>query len=106
MTSAPDVPAARDPLLEPEQLERYAEAIVVASLGLSPGDTLFVQAHPEHREVAVALAEAGYRAGAGVVDLHYYEPRVQAARIRYAGEDGLGRVGAWNARRNLEQIKQ
>ena len=98
-------PRAGQALLEPEQLERYADAIVRASLGLSPGDTLLVQAHPQHRELAVALAESGYRAGAGIVDVHYYEPRLQAARIRWADDDRLGPVTEWSTRRNLESIK-
>jgi aminopeptidase len=102
-TTAPQ--SAREPLLEPAQLERYADAIVRESLALSPGDTLLVHAHPEHRELAVALAESGYRAGAGVVDIHYYEPRLQAARIRLAGDDRLGPASEWNVRRNLESIK-
>jgi aminopeptidase len=105
-TTTTPPPAARQPLLEPQQLQRYADAIVHTSLGLSPGDTLFVQAHPEHRELAVALAEAGYRAGARIVDMHYYEPRLQAARIRWADDDRLGPAADWTARRNLEQIKQ
>jgi aminopeptidase len=99
-------PPTREPLLEPAELERYADAIVRASLALSPGDTLLVQAHPEHRELAVALCESGYRAGAAVVDLHYYEPRLQAARIRHAGDDRLGPVSEWSVRRNLESIKE
>jgi leucyl aminopeptidase (aminopeptidase T) len=77
-------------LLEPEQLERYADAVVRACLGLEAGELLIVRALPDHRELAVALAEAGYRAGAGYVDLVYDEPRARAARIRYAHEDELG----------------
>ena len=38
----------REPLLPPESLERYADAIVRASLGIEKGDTLVVQGQPEH----------------------------------------------------------
>jgi aminopeptidase len=86
-------------LLEPEQLERYADAVVRACLGLEAGELLIVRALPDHRELAVALAEAGYRAGAGYVDLVYDEPRARAARIRYAHEDELGSLALWERRR-------
>jgi leucyl aminopeptidase (aminopeptidase T) len=46
-------------LLEPDQLRRYADAIVKAGLGFKPGETLLVQGEPAHRELLVALAEAG-----------------------------------------------
>jgi leucyl aminopeptidase (aminopeptidase T) len=39
----------RETLLPPESLERYADAIVSACLGLGKGDTLVVQGEPEHR---------------------------------------------------------
>jgi leucyl aminopeptidase (aminopeptidase T) len=54
----------REPLLPPESLARYADAIVRASLGIGKGDTLVVQGEPEHRELLVAVAESAYRAGA------------------------------------------
>src|SRR5207249_5828444 len=51
-------------VLEPEQLARYADAVVKASLGVTRGETLIVQGEPAHRELALALVESGYRAGA------------------------------------------
>jgi aminopeptidase len=86
-------------LLEPEQLARYADAAVHACVRLQPGDSLFVQGHPAHRELIVALAEAAYRAGAGLVDVHYTDPRMQAARVRHAADDHLGPVTPWSRRR-------
>ena len=55
---------APEPLLPPESLERYADAIVRASLGIEKGDTLVVQGEPEHRELLVAVAESAPRAKA------------------------------------------
>ena len=92
-------------LATPEQLERYADAVVLGSLYLRPGDTIFVQAEPAHREIAVALAESAYRAGAALVDLVYADRRVQAARIRHAADEYLGPMTEWGKRRLREQVK-
>src|ERR1700745_3433738 len=51
----------REPLLPPETLARYADAIVRTSLGLGKGDTLVVQGEPEHRQLLGAMAEYAYR---------------------------------------------
>jgi aminopeptidase len=92
-------------LATPEQLERYADAVVRGSLYLSPGDTLFVQAEPSHREIAVALAEAGYRLGATVVDVAYSDRRATAARVRHAADENLGPNTDWHRRKLREHLK-
>jgi aminopeptidase len=92
-------PPSSGALLEPEQLERYADAVVHACLGLAEGDLLAVHAALAHRELAIALAEAGYRAGARLVEVHYLDPHARAARIRHAADEHLGHVPAWELRR-------
>ena len=86
-------------MLEPEQLARYADAIVHACLGLNEGDVLAVYGAPAHRELVVAVAEAGYRAGARLVEIVYAEPHAQAARIRHAADEALGPIPDWSMRR-------
>jgi len=73
-------------------LARYADCIVSAGVAVSHGDKVDVVSALDHRVLAVALAEAGYRAGAAVVDVRYADPRVQAARIRYGEEASLGEL--------------
>ena len=94
-----------DHVFDNSQLTRYTEAIVHACLGLSPGDTLFVDAEPAHRELAVALAETAYAAGAALVDVRYADTRVDAARIANAAEAGLGPLGDWERRRFRAQLQ-
>src|SRR5260370_4880828 len=94
-----------DGLLEPRQLRRYADAIVKASLGVTTGETLVVTAEPAHRELAVAVADAGYRAGALVSDVWYTDPLVIRARLEHAPEESLGLVSPWAERRYRELIK-
>jgi aminopeptidase len=80
-------------------LRRYADAVVVGGLGIGPGDTLAIEAQPLQREFVLALTEAAYRAGAGLVDLLVLDPRVQRARALLAPLETLDVEPAWqNAR--------
>jgi aminopeptidase len=92
-------------ILGPAELKRYADAIVKASLGVTTGDTLVVQAEPAHRELAVEVVAAGYRAGAQIVDLQYYDPLVSRARLLNGKDAALGAVPAWSKTRMKELMK-
>ncbi len=94
-----------DPLLEPSQLRRYADAITKASLGITKGDVLLVQGSCAHRELVVAVAEAGYRAGAEVVDVSYYDALAERARLEHGSTAALGVVTPWALRRMRELVK-
>jgi aminopeptidase len=93
----------REPLLGPEALARYADAIVQASLGIGKGDTLVVQGQPEHRELLVAVAESAYRAGAHFVDVVNADPLVTRARLLYGDDDTVGALSPW-ARRRFREV--
>jgi aminopeptidase len=80
-------------------IERYADTIVGSCLRLAPGDTLFLSGQHAHRELLVALAEAGYRSGASLVDLDYLDSLLKAARIRHVADEDLGPMTAWQKRR-------
>ncbi len=96
---------ADERILEPAELRRYADAIVKASLGVGKDDFLLVQGHPEHRELVVAIAEAGYRAGATTVDVSYYDPLVERAHFEQGSKRSLGVVSPWALRRMRELVK-
>lgn len=91
-----------EPLLPPESLARYADAIVRASLGIEKGDTLVAQGEPEHRELLVAIAESAYRAGARLVDVVTVDPLVMRARLLHGSDDALGAIPSWSRRRLRE----
>jgi aminopeptidase len=93
---------SREPLLPPASLERYADAIVRASLGIEKGDTLVVQGEPEHRELLVAVAGSAYRAGARNVDVVTSDPLVMRARLLHGSDDALGALSPWSRRRYRE----
>jgi aminopeptidase len=69
-------------------LARYAGMIVRGCVGLECGDVLLVMANLAQRELAVAVVEEAYRAGAAAVDVVYEDARVEAARVRYAQDVG------------------
>ena len=95
--------ASREPLLPPESLARYADAIVRASLGIEKGDSLVIQAQPEHRELTVAIAESAYRAGATFVDAVTADPLVTRARLLHGSDAAVGALSPW-ARRRFREV--
>jgi aminopeptidase len=86
--------------LTAEELARYADAIVRSSLAFRHGDTLIVDCSLPERELAAALAQSAYRAGAAAVDTVYHDPHVFAARIRHGSDEALGAVTPWEAARD------
>ena len=86
-------------LLPPDDLERYADAIVRGCLDVREGEVLMVRGLPAQRALAVAIAEAAHRAGARLVDVAYQDPLVQAARVRHVDDADLGPLAAWERAR-------
>ena len=89
--------------LVPEDVERYARAIVFDALRMKAGDTLFVECEAAHRELVVALATACYRAGIDI-DVHYEEPLVLRARLLYAPDALLGKATLWSRNRKRASV--
>ncbi len=81
--------------MKPDELRRYAELIVRGCIAFRRDDTLVEMVNLGHRELAVALAEAAYRAGALAVDVAYEDNRVYAAKIQHAAQSALGHQPAW-----------
>src|SRR5215211_6671877 len=86
-------------LMSREEVARYADAVVKVGLALGRGDDLLVNCQPAHREFAVAVVEAGYRAGARNVDVDYVDPLIRAAYLRAAPDAAVGVVTRWRAAR-------
>jgi aminopeptidase len=81
--------------MKPEELKRYAEMIVRGCVAFRRGDSLIEMVSLGHRELAVAIAEAAYRAGALSVDVQYEDSRAYAAKIRHASKEALGHQSPW-----------
>ncbi|MFN2627573.1 MAG: aminopeptidase [Gaiellaceae bacterium] len=74
---------------------RYADAIVESGVALRHGDMLVVSGQPRHRELLIAISEAGYRRGARHVEIETDDPLVAAARFRHGGRQALGARAPW-----------
>ena len=92
-------------LLRQEDLARYADAVVKVGLSVGRGDDLLVSCQPLHRELAVAVVEAAYRARARSVEVEYVDPLVRAAYLRTAPDSSLGHVPGWRAARTRSTVK-
>jgi aminopeptidase len=91
-------------ILEPAQLERYADAIT-KSIALKRGDTIVVRGAPAHRELMVAVAASAYRGGAHAVEALYSDPLVMRARLVHGRTDALGVLTSWHKARLRELMK-
>jgi aminopeptidase len=81
--------------MTPGELQRYAEMIVKGCIAFRRGDTLLELVSMGHRDLAVAIAEEAYRAGAVAVDASYEDNRVYAAKIHHASKQALGHQTPW-----------
>src|SRR3954468_14975900 len=78
-----------------DRLDAYADLVVRVGANLQPGQTLFVNAAPEHVDLARAIARAGYRAGASFVDVRYVDQHVRRAMIELGPERALPAPRNW-----------
>ncbi|MFL6072135.1 MAG: aminopeptidase [Mycobacteriales bacterium] len=78
-----------------DTLDRYAALLLDVGVALRPGQTLAVNAQVEHHPLARALAEAGYRRGAGYVDVWYFDQQVKRSRVAHAPEATLAGNPRW-----------
>ena len=76
-------------------MERYAELAVRVGANLQPGQTLMVVGEPEHAALVRALAEAGWRAGAGDVQCLYLDDHLRRLHALHAAEGMLDRTPEW-----------
>ncbi len=86
--------------MKPAELTRYAEAIVRGCIAFRRGDTVLQLVNLAHRELAVAVAEAAFRAGATNVDVDYDDNRVFAAKIEHGRDAALGAQTPWQVARS------
>jgi aminopeptidase len=76
-------------------VSRYAELAVRVGANVQPGQKLLVFGEPEHAPLLRALAEAGWKAGAGDVECFYLDEYVRRLHAIHAPEDMLDRTPAW-----------
>jgi aminopeptidase len=75
-----------------DRLARYSEFAVRVGANLQPGQKLVVSGEPEHTSLIRAVAEAGWRAGAGDVQVLYRDEKVRRLHAIHAPEELLDRT--------------
>ena len=78
-----------------DRIDRYADLIVRVGANVQPGQTLFVNAGPEHLELVRAIARSAYRAEAGYVDVRYADAHVRRAMIELGPDEALTASPSW-----------
>ena len=74
-----------------ELLARYGDVIVRVGCNIQPGQPLFVYTNVNNVEVARAVAEAGWKAGAGDVQMLFYDDYERYLLARYGSDEMLTR---------------
>ena len=91
----------------PDYLTRLGELAVRVGADLQPGQDVFVNVwDPAQAEVARAVTEAAYAAGARYVSVLYWDGPAKASRIRHAPEDSLAFIPDWFRRNVTEAIER
>jgi aminopeptidase len=78
-----------------ERLEAYARLTVEVGANVQPGQVLFVQAQPEHAELARAITRVAYAADARFVDVQYGDSYARRALIESGPEEMLSWSQPW-----------
>jgi len=73
-----------------ELIDRYAEFIVRVGVNVQAGQDVHVNAQLEHVDLARAIVDQAYLAGARRVVVDYIDPHVRRSMIEHAPDAGLG----------------
>ncbi len=85
-----------------DRVDRYAELIVRVGANVQPGQLVMVGALVEHAELARAVVEQAYLAGASRVVVDYDDDHVRRSTLRHAPEQTLTTATPWR----YEQVRQ
>ena len=91
--------------LEQDRIDSYAALVVHVGANVQPGQEVLLQADVAHREIARAVAEQAYAAGASRVRVEYYDPYVRRSALRHAPEAALTSASRWELDRLDEWAK-
>lgn len=90
-----------------EYLARLANLAIVVGTDMQPGqDVLVLVWDPQQADIARAVAEAAYAAGARYVSVVYWDGAVKASRLRHAPEESLSFAPDWFRRALTEAIER
>ncbi|MBN9262297.1 MAG: aminopeptidase [Hyphomicrobium sp.] len=82
-------------IVDPVRLQRLAEVAVRVGLNLAPGQELVMTASLEAVDLARAITEQAYKAGASLVTTLFNDDAATLARFRHAPDASFDRAPGW-----------
>ena len=83
------------------QINALAELAVHLGANVQPGQIVSIASEPGKEELARAIAEEAYLAGAKFVDLSVFDVHIKRSRLLHADRETLGYVPPWIGQRTL-----
>jgi aminopeptidase len=77
------------------QIERFADLVVRAGVNVQPGQGVVVDSDTAHLEIARAVVEAAYRAGAGWVEVNFTDGPILRSGVDHATVEALSASRPW-----------
>ena len=77
------------------QIERFADLVVRAGVNVQPGQGVVIDTDTAHLEIARAVVEAAYRAGAGSVETVWSDGPMQRSAVDHLSVEQLSRSRPW-----------
>ena len=71
------------------RLEKYAQLVVRTGANIRSGQTLLLEADIEQADLARAISDEAYRAGAGYVDVVFRDPWLRRSLIEHGPDEAL-----------------
>ena len=85
-----------------DRLERFADLAVRVGVNVQPGSGVMITADTAHLEVARAVVERAYAAGAAWVEVEWSDGPIRHSRLTHASIEALTKSRPWA----IERIKQ
>ncbi len=93
-------------MISEKLLQKYAELAVKVGVNVQKGQTLFVNSSTETKELARAIAEEAYKAGARKVSVNWRDEYVGKTKMTYADDEELKHVPDWHVAKYKEFIAE
>jgi aminopeptidase len=85
-----------------EYLERFADLVVRVGANVQPGSGVLLGADIAHLEIARAVVDRAYAAGAAWVEVDWSDGPIQHSRLTHASIESLTRARPWAIQRTRE----
>ncbi len=85
-----------------DRLERFADLAVRVGANVQPGSGVLLTANTAHLEIARAVVECAYAAGAAWVEVEWSDGPIRHSRLTHASIDTLTRTRPWALQRARE----